>query len=190
MIFAESAHLALQLMTFSLLLSASNGESRKLWPDRWLEADVEFGSLVVEARFTNDCGIDPEFEIIEHPNIDVTRTEILDALQVFLNRDFREDIPKEVMSSVSMEVFGTKTLPDRTIRKFEYEALMEKLEDLGPWPTVRTVRLGSRTIRCVFDGSGVLVLAEKSEDEGSTFDSVLGHLDQEDPFRFRWEVED
>ena len=52
-------------------------QQSKSFPEAWLKAESEFGTSAIEYRLTNDCEIDPGFEIVEHPNVDVTREEIL-----------------------------------------------------------------------------------------------------------------
>lgn len=181
--------MALLFLGLSFVFSTSDTEAQELWPDRWLAAGVDFGTLAVLFRFTDDCGIDPGFEIVERPNIQVSRTEIFDALQALLHRDSRKDFPQKALSSAFVEVFGTEKPPDRALEKSEYDAVMNKVETLGPWPTIRTIQLGNQTIRCTFDAGGALVEAEESKDGGRTFGSVLGSLDKQDPVLFRWEVD-
>ena len=178
------------LIALLFLASASKAENSKLWPDRWLNTESEFGSLVIEYRLTNECEIDPEFRIVVHPQIEVTRDEIYGSMEVFLRRATRQDIPDEAMSSVSLEVFGQETIPDRVLEKSEYDALMTNLETLGPWPMVRTIPVGGSTYRCTFDSSGALTKAEQSKNEEDSYREVLGSLNEEGPFRFRWEIEE
>lgn len=188
--YTKSSRTAPVLIVLLCLAGASNAEKSELWPDRWLKAESDFGSLVIEYRLTDDCEIDREFEIVVHPQIEVTRDEIYGSMEAFLRQGTQENIPDEAVSGASLEVFGQETLPDRVIEKPEYEALVTMLETLGPWPMVRTLPVGGKTFRCTYDSSGALIKTEQSEDKGESFRDVLGSLNEEGPFRFRWEIEE
>ncbi len=172
------------------VVTASNAQQSKMWPKAWLEAEGGFGSLVIEYRLTNECDIDPDFEIVEHPNIEVTREEILGSLASFLKRATREDISEKAFTSASLEVFGQEDIPDRTLEKSEYEALLASLKRLGPWPQVRTMPLGSDTFRCTFDATGLLTKEEKSAGDEEGYTELKEDLSKQGPFRIRWEVEE
>ncbi len=108
------------------LICASTGsmaQQSKTFPEAWLKAEGEFGTLAIEYRLTNECDIDPSFKIVEHPNVDVTREEILGSIEAFLKQAVKEDIPETAFVSASLEVFGQETIPDRTLEKTEYDAL-------------------------------------------------------------------
>ena len=175
-----------------LICTASASETEKLgmWPKSWLESELEFGSLAVEYRLTDDCGINPDFEIVEYPNIEVTRDEILSSMGSFLKRATREDVPEKALAAASLEVFGQESIPDRVLEKNEYDALRNSLECLGPWPQVRTFPLGGKTLRCTFDPTGTLIKVEETSGDGVEYSDLAEGLSKQGPFRFRWEVED
>lgn len=160
------------------------------FPQAWLEAEGEFGALAIEYRLTNECDIDPGFAIVEHPDIDVTRQEILGSIAAFLKQASREDIPDEAYISASLDVFDQKTIPDRTLETSEYDALLAALERLGPWPETRSMPLGGNTYKCTFDEDGLLIKVEKLAGEKEGYTEFDGQLAEQGPFRLRWQVEE
>jgi len=169
---------------------ASKTEKPAMWPKAWLESESEFGSLAIEYRLTDDCGINPNFEIVEYPNIEVTRDEIQSAMRWFLKRATQEDIPEEAWIVASLEVFGQETTPDRVLEKNEYDALRDSLERLGPWSQVRTLPLGGKTLRCTFDPTGTLIKVEKLSADKVEYSDFAEDLSAQGPYRLQWKIED
>ena len=176
------------LVILTCAACASDTENQGLWPISLLES--ESGSLAIEYRLTDECDIDSDFEIVEHPNVEVTRDEILGAVGALLRRATREDISEEAFATASLEVFGQESIPDRVLEKGEYEAMRDLLERLGPWPQVRTLPLGSRSLRCTFDPAGTLIKVEKKSDDETDYSELKESLNKQGPFRLRWKIED
>lgn len=159
-------------------------------PHEWVDAGSEFGVLVIEYRLTDECGIASGFEIVEQPNVEVTTEQIIFAMMSFWKQALRIGIPKEAITTASLEVFGQETFPDRTLGKFEYDALSAVFDRLGPWPETRLMPLGGNTYRCTFDKHKLLTNVERlSGNEGGYVD-FEGNLAEQGPFRLQWEVED
>lgn len=168
----------------------STAQQSKSFPQEWLEAEGEFGSLAIEYRLTNECDIDPNFEIVEYPNISVTREEILGAIAAFMKQSTREDVPEKTVVSASLEVFGQETIPDRILEKSEYDALLAVIKRLGPWPAVRSLPIGGNTYKCTFGHDGNLKKVEKLASDGEGYTELEGELSEKGPWRLRWQVED
>ena len=158
------------------------------FPQEWYEADVEFGVLVVEYRLTNECTV-AGIEIVEHPNMEVTIEQIIIAMMPFLEKSISQDIPKEALSAAIEEVFGKETVPDRALMESEYDTLMAALDRLGPWPETRTMPLGGNYYRCTFDKYGHLMKVEQLDENKDGYTDFHGQLDEQGPFRLRWEIE-
>jgi len=170
--------------------TATMAQHSKTWPREWLEAEGEFGVLVIEYWLTSECKVAPGIEIVEHPNIEVTIEEIIVAMMPFLKQAIRPEIPKDAFTTASLEVFGQETFPDRTLEKSEYDALFAVLERLGPWPETQLMPLGGNTYKCTFDKHGLLTNVEKLSEDGEGYTDFEGRLAEQGPFRLRWEVED
>ncbi len=160
------------------------------WPERWLAAGIEFGKLRVEYRLTDDCEIDPNFEITESPNLDVTTEEILGSLKGFLSSGTRDDIPREVVMSVLEGVFGQEGVPTRPMTVEEYERVTDNFEKLGPWPQIRIAPVSSNTFRCTFDVSGELVQVERSDAGKDVYREFDESLSEQGPFILSWYIEE
>lgn len=178
--------------TAAILFMASPAAAQQApsWPEHWLAAGLEFGKLSVAYRLTDDCEIDPDFEITESPNLDVTREEILGSLTGFLAAGTRHDPPREVMFKVMREVLGPDRDPNQSLTQTEYETLVAEIEKLGPWPTVRLAPVSRDTYRCTFDTSGALIRVERSVSGESPFSDLAGNLSEEGPFFLSWYIEE
>ena len=170
--------------------STAGAQQAPPWPARWLAAGVDFGSLKVEYRLTDDCQIDSEFEIAELPNLDVTRDEVLESLQRFLAGGTRDDIPPDVVVSVIEDEFGQEGIPSRPMTGDEYERVTAEFERLGPWPQIRIAPVGRSTYRCTFDLSGELVRLERSDAEKDLYTDFNERLSEQGPFSLQWVIEE
>lgn len=170
--------------------SAAAAQQAPPWPERWLAAGVDFGALTVEYRLTDDCGIDPNFEITETPNLDVTPEEILESLKGFLASGTRDDVPRAELISVLEDVFGHEGVPDRPMTRDEYDRLTSKFESLGPWPQIRIAPVSGSTYRCSFDVSGELTRVERSDPERDLYNDFDEPLSDQGPFILRWYIEE
>ena len=177
----------------SLLLFTTTGASAQQtppWPERWFSAGNDFGSLRVDYRLTDDCEIDPDFEVVEWSRFEVTREEILASLNQFLEGNTRSDPPLDVLYRVFDDVLDPNRDPNQAMTEAELAEVLAALEELGPWPQVRVAPVSSTTYRCTFDPSGALVRVEQSapgEDEFTDFDGQLSELG---PFNVRWYIEE
>ena len=160
------------------------------WPDRWLAAGIEFGHLKVEYRLTDDCKIDPDFEITESPNLDVTTEEILESLEGFLASGTRDDIPRDVLVEILEDVFGQGGVPTRPMTKDEYDLVTSKFESLGPWPQVRIAPVSRSTYRCSFDVAGELIRVERSDAGRDLYSDFDEDLSEQGPFILGWRIEE
>ena len=170
--------------------STAAAQQAPQWPDRWLGAGIDFGSLTVKYRLTDDCDIDPDFEITESPNLDVTREEILDSLTSFLAVGTRDDIPRDVVMAVVEDRFGPEGIPTRPMTKSEYDELMADLDELGPWPRLRIAPVSGNTYRCSFDLSGELTRVERSDAGRDLYSDFDESLSDQGPFTLRWVIEE
>ncbi|MDJ0909210.1 MAG: hypothetical protein QNI99_08440 [Woeseiaceae bacterium] len=141
-------------------------------------------------RLTEDCEVDPDFEIIESPNLDVTREEILGSLNGFLANGTRDDIPRDVVMKVMESMFGEEGVPTRPMTKDEYDQMVAEFERLGPWPQIRIAPVCTSTFRCSFDASGSLVRVERSETGKDLFSDFDERLGDQGPFFLRWHIEE
>ncbi len=179
----------LLLIGLVYVTTATLAQQPESFPREWYETDVEFGVLVVEYRLTNECAVAPGIVIVEHPNIEVTIEQIIIAMMPFIGKSINQDIPKESLSAAIEEVFGKETVPDRALMESEYDALMAALDRLGPWPETRTMPLGGNSYRCTFDKHGRLTKVELFDEDKDGYTDFHGQLDEQGPFRLRWEIE-
>lgn len=184
----SSSLLVVVLLAFCVPAAAQ--QQAPPWPDRWLAAGSDFGNLRVAYRLTDDCQIDPDFEIIESPNLDVTNEEILESLTGFLANGTRDDIPRDVLMAVMEGVFGQQDVPARPMTKGEYDQMVSEFERLGPWPQIRFAPVGTSTFRCSFDVAGGLVRVERSDAGKDLFTDVDRALSDQGPFFLRWYIEE
>ncbi len=176
----------------TLFSAASVASTQQMppWPERWLVAGVEFGNLRVAYRLTDDCDIDPDFEITDSPSLDVTRQEILGSLRGFLAAGTRDDPPREVVFRILDDTRAQERAADQPMSRIDYAALNAELEKLGPWPRVRMAPVGSHTYRCTFDSSGALIRLERSVTGEDQFSDFAGDLSEEGPFFLKWTIEE
>ena len=168
----------------------SNAQQSTISSQDWSDTDGEFGALAIEYRLTDSCDIDPTFEVLEYPKIELTNEQIFHELSVYLNQSTREQISDEAVAAASLQVFGQETIPDRTLEISEFDALVEAVDRFGPWPLVRTAPIGANTYKCTFDGDGLLAKVEKLVSVGEGYRELAGKLSEEGPFRIRWRVGD
>ena len=158
-------------------------------PERWLAAGDDFGALRVAYRLTDDCDIDPDFEIVESPNLAVTHDEVRGLLTSFLGYDTRDDVPRDVVMRVMEDVFGEEAVPTRPMTQDEYDRVISEFERLGPWPQIRFVTVESSTFRCSLDVSGNLVRVERSDAGKDLFRDFDEDLSEQGPFFLRWDID-
>ena len=70
----------------------------------------------------------------------------------------------------------SKTFPDRTLEKAEYDVLFVALKRLGPYPEIRSMPLDGNTYKCTFDKHGVLTKVEKLGGDGKGYVDFDGQL--------------
>ena len=180
------------LLSTALLCVAvdANAQQSVIFAQDWGDIDGEFGALAIEYRLTDSCDIDPTFEVLEGPKIDLTNEQIFHELSAYLSQGTHEQISDEAVVAASLQVFGQETIPDRTLEIFEFDALVEAVDRFGPWPVVRTAPIGANTYRCTFDEYGILVKVEKLVGVEEGYSEIANKLSEEGPFRIRWRVGD
>ena len=182
--------LAAVLLLFLSAPGPAEAQQIPHWPERWLAAGVDFGTLKVAYRLTDNCEIDPDFEITEVPNLDVTREEIFESLTGFLANNTRDDVPRHIVVRVLDEVFGEEGLGDRPMSKSEYDAVIAEFDRLGPWPQTRIAFVSSSTYRCSFDVSGELTGVEISDADKDLYRAFDERLSEQGPFFLSWYIEE
>lgn len=172
-----------------VVTTSSAGSPSVSWPEEWRGVEGGFGRLQIEYRLTNECGIDPDFNIAERPSIEVTRNQVFDVLKGLLMKTTVDVIPKDAYRSANLAVLGQEESPDRALEESEYKALLASLKASGPWPQVRTVPIYSEKYKCMFDKMGRLLAVEQLDADEKGYIILEGDLSQLGPFSLGWSEE-
>ena len=144
-------------LTTSVISALVNAKSEKEYsgfPQHWVEAGQGSGSLVLEYGATDVCVLD--WVVLESPKVALSEKDI----KSLLRRNFvkeREIFDKEIEKNVLKEVIGFEKPPKNYVMKLkDYEAIIKRLKEKGPWPYERVIIQDESkgNIVCRFSSSG------------------------------------